>query len=74
MSLLKGWGIEERRQSDVAAYSRAKERNVTTILFCSQGLGAPSRRRYSLVNTAPFAAMLQLYIWYVYIPIFIQDR
>ena len=27
---MRGWGIEERRQSDVSAYSRAKERIVTS--------------------------------------------
>ena len=26
---MRGWGIEERGQSDVSAYSRAKERIVT---------------------------------------------
>ena len=32
---MRGWGIEERRQSDVSAYSRAKERIVTKeAVFC----------------------------------------
>ena len=30
---MKGWGIEERRQSDVSAYSRAKERIVTVCVM-----------------------------------------
>ena len=29
---VRGWGIEERRQSDVSAYDRAKERIVTGYL------------------------------------------
>ena len=27
---MRGWGIEERRQSDVSAYSRAKRKNCNT--------------------------------------------
>ena len=32
---MRGWGIEERGQSDVSAYSRAKERIVTVCAWAS---------------------------------------
>ena len=36
---MRGWGIEERRQSDVSAYSRAKERIVTGGVRRSETFG-----------------------------------
>ena len=35
---MRGWGIEERGQSDVSAYSRAKERIVTLLITCLYSL------------------------------------
>ena len=46
---MRRWGIEERRQSDVSAYSRAKERIVTVQIPIDLVSSATDSYRRSVV-------------------------